>query len=396
MSFEDQLSALMQSQLSFQQQTQTSIQNTQASIKKLETQVGQLASAFHERENSQFPSQFMLNPKGTQEHVKSVMTLRNSRVIGDKVNDPVHVDDSEVIEDENMSKSMKMDTITAPKVVGQTRAAVSHGFPSLVMNSKSSPSSSMKAYVPPIPYPRRLKISSYAKFLKDLCTNKRKFEEHEKLGMGELKPTSVTLQLANKLVKYPQGIIEDVLAQVDRFVLPVDFIILDIEDDPTPSRDLPLVMGHPFMATTGTIINMKKGLLIMTVQDIIVELKIFEATKSHSDAHVLFRVDVFDHLVNSEFVTSNYKDHFEAYLNVPHEEFKLQSEVLKGSPFKFEELRNKVYKRVAYTRKRPRCSIIVPSFRRNLNQLLPAVADKDDRAVADGDNGDDIAVADDG
>lgn len=152
-------------------------------------------------------------------------------------------------------------------------------------------------------------------------------------------------------------------------MLPTYFIILDMEDAPTPGHDLSLVMGRPFMATAGTIIDVKKGLLTMTVQDKIVELKNFEATKSPSDGHVLSQVDVFDHLVNFEFVTSNYKDPFEAYLNVPREEFKLLSEALKDSPFKFEELRNKVYQRVAYTRKRPRCSIIVPSFRRSLNQV---------------------------
>jgi hypothetical protein len=49
------------------------------------------------------------------------------------------------------------------------------------------------------------------------------------LGLGELKPTSMTLQLANRSVKIPRGIIEDVLIKVDKFYFPVDFIVLDTE-----------------------------------------------------------------------------------------------------------------------------------------------------------------------
>jgi hypothetical protein len=49
------------------------------------------------------------------------------------------------------------------------------------------------------------------------------------LGLGELKPTSMTLQLADKSVKAPRGIVEDVLIKVDKFYFPVDLIVLDTE-----------------------------------------------------------------------------------------------------------------------------------------------------------------------
>jgi hypothetical protein len=52
------------------------------------------------------------------------------------------------------------------------------------------------------------------------------------LGLGELKPRSMTLQLANKSVKIPQGIVEDVLIKVDKFYFPVDFIVLNMEPVP--------------------------------------------------------------------------------------------------------------------------------------------------------------------
>ena len=49
------------------------------------------------------------------------------------------------------------------------------------------------------------------------------------LGLGELKPTSVIFQLADRSVKVPRGIVEDALIQVDKFYFPVDFIFLDTQ-----------------------------------------------------------------------------------------------------------------------------------------------------------------------
>jgi hypothetical protein len=49
------------------------------------------------------------------------------------------------------------------------------------------------------------------------------------LGLGELKPTMVTLQLADRSMKRPWGIIEDVLIKVDKFYFPIDFIVIDTE-----------------------------------------------------------------------------------------------------------------------------------------------------------------------
>ena len=51
---------------------------------------------------------------------------------------------------------------------------------------------------------------------------------YEQLGLGELKPTSLILQLANGSMIVPKDVVEDVLIQVDKFYFPIDFIILDM------------------------------------------------------------------------------------------------------------------------------------------------------------------------
>ncbi|KAL5564121.1 hypothetical protein UlMin_027285 [Ulmus minor] len=67
----------------------------------------------------------------------------------------------------------------------------------------------------------------------------------KQLGIGDARPTIVTLQLADHSFAHPEGKIEDVLIQVDKFVFPADFIILDFEAD----KEVPIILGGPFLAT---------------------------------------------------------------------------------------------------------------------------------------------------
>ncbi|XP_010545197.1 PREDICTED: uncharacterized protein LOC104817646 [Tarenaya hassleriana] len=63
----------------------------------------------------------------------------------------------------------------------------------------------------------------------------------KKLNVGELKPTRMTLQLADRSVKYPIGILEDVPLKVGNFYIPVDFVVLDMDED---SKDLSSLVVH--------------------------------------------------------------------------------------------------------------------------------------------------------
>ncbi|XP_022859404.1 uncharacterized protein LOC111380150 [Olea europaea var. sylvestris] len=64
----------------------------------------------------------------------------------------------------------------------------------------------------------------------------------QKLGLGEAKPTTVSLQLTDRSIRHPRSICEDILVKVDKFIFPADFIILDMEED----RDVFLILGRPF------------------------------------------------------------------------------------------------------------------------------------------------------
>jgi hypothetical protein len=91
------------------------------------------------------------------------------------------------------------------------------------------------------------------------------------LELGELKPTPVTIQLANRSMKKPWGIIKDVLVKVDKFYFPVDFVLLDIE---------PVILGQPFLATSNALINCRTRVTKISFDNLTVVLDILTLTRS--------------------------------------------------------------------------------------------------------------------
>ena len=84
---------------------------------------------------------------------------------------------------------------------------------------------------------------------------------YKQLGLGELKPTSITLSLADRSVKIPRGMIEDVLVQVDKFYYLVDFVVLNTDPIVKGTNYVPIILGRPFLATSNAIINFRNGLI---------------------------------------------------------------------------------------------------------------------------------------
>ncbi|KAK4407814.1 hypothetical protein Sango_0362400 [Sesamum angolense] len=75
--------------------------------------------------------------------------------------------------------------------------------------------------------------NDFDKALHDLgaSVNLMSYSVFEKLGMHELTSTIITLQLVDRSIKYPRGIVEDVLFKVGKFIIPFHFIVLDMEED---------------------------------------------------------------------------------------------------------------------------------------------------------------------
>ena len=107
------------------------------------------------------------------------------------------------------------------------------------------------------------------------------YSMYRQLGLGELKPTSITLSLADRSIKIPKGTVEDVLIQVDKFYYPVDFVVLDTEPTAAGANYVPIIMERPFLGTSNAIINCRNGVMQLTFGNMTLELNIFHLSKKH-------------------------------------------------------------------------------------------------------------------
>ena len=96
-------------------------------------------------------------------------------------------------------------------------------------------------------------------FIKALCDlganiNLMLYLVAKRLNLGEIESTALSLQMADISMTYLKGIIENVLVKVDKFIFPVDFVVLDMEDE-----KVPLILGIPFLATSRTLIDVESA-----------------------------------------------------------------------------------------------------------------------------------------
>ena len=92
----------------------------------------------------------------------------------------------------------------------------------------------------------------------------------QRLSLGELTPTAITLQMADRSMAQPEGILEDVLVKIEKFIFPVDFVIMQMEED----TQVPLLLGRPFLATGVALIDIQKGELTLRVGNEAVQFNI--------------------------------------------------------------------------------------------------------------------------
>jgi hypothetical protein len=124
------------------------------------------------------------------------------------------------------------------------------------------------------------------------------------VGLGELKPTTVMLQLANKSIKRPRRIIEDVLIKVDKFYYLVDFIVIDMEPMHNVVNQIPVILGRPFLATANTLISCRTGVMKISFGNLTVELNIFNINNQpleYDEAHLVCLIEEITDEIVSDF-----------------------------------------------------------------------------------------------
>jgi hypothetical protein len=121
----------------------------------------------------------------------------------------------------------------------------------------------------------------------------------KKIPGAVAKPTKMQLSLADRSIVHPYGILHDVLVRVAEFVLPTDFVILDMEDD---AEVEPLLLGRPFLATGRALIDVEMGELMLRTHGEQVMFNVFNAMKHHDDEPQCFKVDVIEKVVKDVLV----------------------------------------------------------------------------------------------
>ncbi|XP_048234284.1 uncharacterized protein LOC125370898 [Ricinus communis] len=183
-------------------------------------------------------------------------------------------------------------------------------------------------------------MPKYTKFLKEIFSNKRKLEDLEivtlnekcsgnftvpcvigdliisnaladlkasinlmsgslftKLRLGETKPTRMSIQLADRIVKYPRGIVENVLVKIEKFIFSIDFVIMDMDGE----SNVPLILGRPFLATFRAIIYIYDGKLEVRVGDETITFDLNSSMRQSLDHDdTMFFVDLLDDVIDTQ------------------------------------------------------------------------------------------------
>ena len=111
------------------------------------------------------------------------------------------------------------------------------------------------------------------------CVIVLSYSVYKQFGLGELKPTNITLSLADRSIRKLRGIVEDLLEQVDTLYYLVDFVVLEIKQSTRGINNIPIILGRHFLATSNALINCRNGLMKLTFGKMTMEVNIFDLVK---------------------------------------------------------------------------------------------------------------------
>ncbi|CAN6585777.1 unnamed protein product [Malus baccata var. baccata] len=356
------------------------MQNQDKRVDQMEKQIRQIAEFVGQfREQGKLPSSTVVNPKRGFESAKA-MSLRSGKQVGfDPQPSKSRSNEIEELIIEENEQSTPTERVETPL----PQAPNAHKPSNSANKGKEVPILINSNVVPPnVPFPRRFmhskkdeakkdiletfrkvqvniplldaikQVPKYAKFLKELCTTKRRMSNKEvvkvsenvstvlqrklpikckdpgsftipyvigntrfenamlnlgasinvmtysiyaSMNLGELKKDGVIIQLAYRSNAYPKGVLED----VNHLIFPANFYVLDMEDS-VHSTSLPILLGKPFMKTARTKIDVLKGTLTMEFDGEVIDFNISETMRYPVDDHSCFSIDEYLEELNED------------------------------------------------------------------------------------------------
>ncbi|XP_016164798.1 uncharacterized protein LOC107607345 [Arachis ipaensis] len=123
----------------------------------------------------------------------------------------------------------------------------------------------------------------------------------KKLQIKEMKPTRIALQMEDRLVKFAHGVVENILVKVEKFFLPVDFVILDIEE----VEDASIIFGRPFLAIRRALIDVEKGELTLRVHKKHMVFNVFKDILHPSEGKSCMKINLINPAPQDEKATTH-------------------------------------------------------------------------------------------
>ena len=312
--------------------------NLNQKIDNLQYSITKINKLLEVQERGRFPSQTLPNPKGIHEvgssnnsgmdEVKAIITLRSGKEVDQPMPKPV--------EESRQGEELDSEHILLKE--DSMKYSIPPPFPQALRGKKKASQQEsilevlrqVKVNIPLLDIIKQ--VPAYAKILENLCTIKKglgiekkaflteqvsaiiqsrnpvKYKDpgsptisvniggnfidkslldlgasvnllpysvYKQLGLGELKPTNITLSLADRSVKNPKGIVEDVLVKIDKFYYPIDFVVLDTEQIANEPNHVPIILRRPFLATANAIINFQNGVMQLNFGNMTLKLNIF-------------------------------------------------------------------------------------------------------------------------
>ncbi|XP_010490352.1 PREDICTED: uncharacterized protein LOC104768120 [Camelina sativa] len=113
-----------------------------------------------------------------------------------------------------------------------------------------------------------------------------------RLGLYNFKPTQVTLVLADRSTSRPEGLLENLPVQIGNCYIPTNFIVLKLDEE---SKD-PILLGRPFLATAGAMINVREGKIDLHMDDLVLQFNLEKAAKKPTIDGQTFWVDTIEEI----------------------------------------------------------------------------------------------------
>ncbi|XP_070672127.1 uncharacterized protein [Malus domestica] len=267
------------------------LQNQAKEMGEVKKQIGQMAEFMGQfREEGKLPSSTIINPKEGFETAKAI-TLRSGKEIGPQPNMSTSSqkgDEKLLLEDDEVDKATAKVEQTMPQPFKASK---------LSLSGKVVPNSTHSNLIPPnVPFPRRFMQSKNEENEKDILETFRKVQVNIPL-LDAIKQVPRYAKFLKELCTTRRRILNKEVVQVNNLIFPTDFYVLEMEDL-AHSTPLLILLGRPFMKTARTKIDVFKGTLTMEFDGEIIDFHISKTIRYPKDDHSCLSIDVFDSLAH--------------------------------------------------------------------------------------------------